>query len=222
MSIRWDGPEDADLTVILAPGDRGQVEDVAPRILAGSLAAAGLRVARFADPSQGGDALRRDAAMAAKIREAAAARRAEHPGSARLSAALRDPEAYPGRRDRLVLAGFSRGARVSAGLVVELGAVGLVGFAYPFHDRRDPDPKGRVEELLAAGVPTLLCQGTRDSHGNREQVRGYALPERVRLHWLVDANHGLHPRARSGQPREALLAEAAAATVAFVRSLVEG
>ncbi len=216
MSIRWDGPEDAGLAVILAPGDRGQVEDVAPRIIAGTLAAAGLRVARFADPSQGGDALRRDAAMAAKIREAAADRGVGLRGSARLSAATRDPEAC------LVLAGFSRGARVSAGLVVELGAIALVGFAYPFHDRRDPDPKGRVEELLAAGAPTLLCQGTRDSHGNREQVRGYALPDRVRLHWLVDANHSLFPRARSGQPREPLLAEAAAVTVAFIRSLVEG
>lgn len=220
--IRWDGPEDADLAVILAPGDRGQVEDAAPRALALSLAAAGLRVARFADPSPAGDAPRRDAALATKIREAAAARRAGHPGSARLLRALRDPGGGRVDRDGLVLAGFSRGARVSAGLVVELGAVGLVGLAYPFHGRRDPDPKGRVEELVAAGVPTLVCQGTRDSHGNREQVRGYGLPRRIRLHWLVDANHALNPRARSGQPREALLAEAAAVIVAFVRSLAQG
>jgi len=223
MIICWDGPEEAALAVILAPGDRGRAEDAAPAMIARSLAAAGLRVARFADPSQDGDAAHRDAALAATIRGAVAVLRAGHgrEGSARSSGGLCSPRGRSVERG-LVLAGFSRGARVSAGLVKELGALGLVGFGYPFHGRHDPDPKGRVGELVAAGVPTLVCQGTRDSHGNREQVRGYGLPGRIRLHWLVDANHALSPRGRSGQSREALLAEAAAVTVAFVRSLAHG
>lgn len=202
--IRWDGPESASLTVILAPGDRGRVDDAVPRAIAGGLARAGVRVARFdAEATAPGGQDRRDAALGERIREVA--------------------EGVSCRE--LVLAGVSRGARVSAGLVQELGAVALVGFAYPFHDRRDPEPGGRVEALVAAGVPTLICQGTRDSHGNREQVRGYRLPGRVRLHWLADADHRLRPRPRSPlsqSSHEEFLAEAVEVTIEFVRGLSSG
>jgi len=205
--IAWDGPENAPLTVLLAPGDRGRVDDARPMAIALSLAAAGLRVVRVS--GMDGDRPRSDAEVAMQIRDIVAALRSPDPETGR-----------PSERPRLVLGGFSRGARVCADLAQELGAVGLVGFAYPFHKRRDPDPQGRVQALLAAALPTLICQGTRDSHGNQQQVRGYDLPARVRVHWLADANHAWAPRTRSGTSREALVSEAAAVTVGFVRSLL--
>jgi predicted alpha/beta-hydrolase family hydrolase len=108
---------------------------------------------------------------------------------------------------------------VSVGLAEALGAVGLLLFAYPFHARHDPDPGDRVAQLAGVSVPVLLFQGTRDSHGNAQQVRGYALPAHVRVHWLPDANHALVPRARSGHTQEGQLAEASAVAAAFFRSL---
>lgn len=186
------GPSSSAVRVVLAPGDAGRLEDEAPSILAAGLVAAGLQVVRFAAPEPV------DAAFADAIRRAAAT-------------------CLP--HQRLVLAGLSRGARVSVGLVDELGAVCLVAFAYPFHARRDPHPRGRVSELAHLSVPVLLCQGTRDALGNREQVRGYHLPGHVRVHWLEDANHALHPRARSGHTLRGQLTEAAAVVAAFIRAL---
>jgi hypothetical protein len=117
-----------------------------------------------------------------------------------------------------VLGGLSRGARVSIGLVEELGAVAVLAFAYPFHGRHDPDPHGRARELSAVSVPVLLCQGTRDTHGNRQQVVGYRLPPHIHVHWLPDANHALRPRPSSGHRQEAQLAEATQRAAAFIRA----
>jgi predicted alpha/beta-hydrolase family hydrolase len=195
----WHGPEHSLHLVVLAPGDQGRLQDAAPTAIAAGLASEGLRVVRFAfPPCDVKDGAERDALLAEHIRGAAA---------------LRGPQ------QRLVLAGLSRGARVSATLIDELDAVGLLGFAYPFHARHDPDPGGRVEALAALSVPALLCQGTRDSHGNRQQVQGYHLPAHVRVHWLEDANHALQPRARSGHTQAEQLARAAALAAAFVTGL---
>ena len=108
---------------------------------------------------------------------------------------------------------------MSAALVEELNACGLVGFAYPFHAREDPNPHGRDRALAKLGRPALICQGTRDSHGNLQQVRGYHLPENIRLHWLEDANHALHPRERFGMSQREQLEEALVVAVAFIRAL---
>ena len=195
----WDGPEDSAHLVVLAPGDQGRLEDSAPTAIAEGLAAAGLRVVRFPFPPCGdADSAARDALLAGLIREAAA---------------LQAPH------QRLVLGGLSRGARVSGDLVAELAATCLLGFAYPFHPRQDPDPGDRPEALGRLPVPALICQGTRDSHGNQQQVRGYKLPDHIQVHWLEDANHALHPRARSGHTQAGQLAEASALAAAFVCAL---
>lgn len=195
----WHGPKESPHLVVLAPGDQGQLTDPAPTAIAEGLAQAGVRVVRFGfPPCEETDGALRDALLAEHIR-AAAALRAPH--------------------QRLVLAGLSRGARVSGALVGELGAAGLLAFAYPFHPRQDPDPGGRDEALAALPVPALVCQGTRDTHGNQQQVRGYRLPDPIQLHWLQDANHALEPRVRSGHTQAAQLAEAVAVAAAFIRGL---
>jgi predicted alpha/beta-hydrolase family hydrolase len=193
------GPEDSDYLVVLAPGDAGRLEDTAPTMLADGLAEAGLQVVRFAfPPGETADDATRDRLLAQAVRDAAE---------------LRNPN------QGLVLAGLSRGARVSASLVGELGALGLVAFAYPFHSRNDPNTHGREVELGRLERPVLLFQGTRDSHGNLQQVRGYGLPAHIAVHWLEDANHALHPRARSGTNQPEQLAGAAAVAAAFINGL---
>jgi uncharacterized protein len=196
--LAWQGPDDASHLVVLAPGDAGRLTAVAPTAIGAGLAAAGLRVARFEVPAGDDGDEARDAVLAASIRRAAASRAASQ---------------------RLVLGGLSRGARVAADLVRELGAVGLLAFAFPFHARQGADPGDRVARLAAVPTPVLICQGTRDTHGNRQQVLGYRLPAHVRVHWLEDANHALVPRARSGLTQEALLAEAVAEAASFVSAL---
>jgi predicted alpha/beta-hydrolase family hydrolase len=196
--VRWLGPPDASTLVVLAPGDMGCHTDPAPTALADGFADAGLRVCSFSfPPCDTPDGAVRDALLAQHIR----AHSARKPGT------------------RLILAGLSRGARVSVSLVEELGADCLIALAYPFHARSDPDPGDRVQQLAAVPVPTLLFQGTRDSHGNQQQVRGYTLPAHIHVHWLEDANHALRPRARSGHTQAEQLHEVLRAATSFLNDL---
>jgi predicted alpha/beta-hydrolase family hydrolase len=193
------GPNESAHLVVLAPGDSGRLEDAAPTLISQELAEAGFRVVRFGFPDcDSRDTAARDHLLAEQIRGAVA----EHLGER-----------------QLILGGLSRGARVSASLLDSLGGVGLLGFAYPFHGREDPDTGGRERDLAALRAPALICQGTRDSHGNREQVRGYRLPEHIRVHWLEDANHALRPRERSGFTQAEQLVEACRVAADFIRAL---
>lgn len=89
----------------------------------------------------------------------------------------------------LIIGGFSLGARIAARLSQELSATALVGLSYPFHRHGAPATQHGLAELQNVNAPTLIIQGSRDSHGNREQVRGMTLPPHVELHWLEGANH---------------------------------
>ena len=92
---------------------------------------------------------------------------------------------------RLILGGYSRGARVAAGLTAELGARAFLGFGYPLHGVREDKCPERIAALANLGLPGLLCQGERDPHGNRSQVRGYELPEQIQWHWMAGLKHAL-------------------------------
>ena len=102
--------------------------------------------------------------------------------------------AAPGR---LVIGGKSMGGRVASMVADELHAAGAVAgllcLGYPFH------PPGRPEQLRTAhlerlATPALICQGTRDPFGTREEVAGYALSARIEILWLEDGDHDLRPR----------------------------
>ncbi|MFK7927492.1 MAG: alpha/beta family hydrolase [Myxococcota bacterium] len=181
------------LTVLLATGDEGQASDAAPACLISALESHGFSVRVI--ECVGGEVSTRDVRLGARLKQARSA-----------------------IDGKLVLAGFSRGARVSAGMIEPLHAVAFVALAYPFHARTDPNPFG-LTALQKVNVPTLLCQGTRDSHGNRQQIEGYDLPASLALHWLEDANHALRPRPSSGLDQATQLTEAATRIVDFLRSL---
>ena len=89
------------------------------------------------------------------------------------------------------------GGRVASMVADELHAAGQVAgllcLGYPFH------PPGRPEQLRTAhlerlATPALICQGTRDPFGTREEVAGYALSPAIEILWLEDGDHDLRPR----------------------------
>jgi predicted alpha/beta-hydrolase family hydrolase len=112
---------------------------------------------------------------------------------AHYQAAVRENET-----DFVVIGGFSLGARIAALAAPRLSADALVCFGYPFHKRSDSKDTHGLRALSALNLPTLIVQGSRDAHGNRQQVAGYgSLPACVEMLWVADANHDLHSRRRS-------------------------
>lgn len=124
----------------------------------------------------------------------------------------------------LFIGGKSMGGRVASLIADDLfkaGRIaGLVCLGYPFHPTGRPE-RLRTEHLAALRAPALICQGTRDPFGTREEVTGYALSESIALDWLDDGNHDLKPRKSvSGQSHEDNLARAAAAVSDWVARTV--
>src|SRR4051812_38752963 len=63
-----------------------------------------------------------------------------------------------------VSGGRSSGARVACRTAMASGAAGVICLAFPLRPPQRPE-KSRLEELLGAGVPTLVVQGERDPFG---------------------------------------------------------
>lgn len=99
----------------------------------------------------------------------------------------------------LILAGKSMGGRVASMIAEDLyqsGKIaGLLCLGYPFHPRGKPGNL-RTDHLRTLTAPTLICQGTRDPLGTKEEVQSYNLPSAIRIHWLPDGDHDLKPRKR--------------------------
>jgi predicted alpha/beta-hydrolase family hydrolase len=177
-ALLFDGPEDAPTTLLLAHGAGAAMDSPAMQSIALALAAAGLRVARF------------EFAYMAGRREG---RRAPPPKAETLKGEYRaavEALAAPGK---LVIGGKSMGGRVASLVADELRPAGLFCIGYPFH------PPGRPAELRTAhlatlATPTLICQGTRDPFGSREEVAGYTLSPAIEVAWFEDGDHDLRPR----------------------------
>jgi hypothetical protein len=114
--------------------------------------------------------------------------------------------------------GFSRGARLAARFCAGRSDVdAFVACGFPFHPPGAPAARAGLATFLHVPTPTVLVQGTRDSHGSEADVRGYGLPPRVEVVWMADGNHRFVPRARGAHDEGALRAQAADAIVAFLR-----
>jgi predicted alpha/beta-hydrolase family hydrolase len=90
-----------------------------------------------------------------------------------------DPPSVP-----LVVGGRSAGARVACRTARQVGAVAVVALAFPLHPPGRPD-RSRLDELLAAGVPTWVVQGERDTFGSPAEF-----PPGVRVRPVPFADHG--------------------------------
>jgi predicted alpha/beta-hydrolase family hydrolase len=111
----------------------------------------------------------------------------------------------------VVMGGRSMGGRI-ASQVVAAGtrAAGLAFLAYPLH------PPGRPENLrdahlpgIAAAVPMLFVQGTRDAFAREELLLGLVegLGARAELHRVDGADHSFCVLKRSGRTPEDVLEE---------------
>ncbi len=92
-------------------------------------------------------------------------------------------------RTPLIVGGRSAGARSAARCAKRLGASGCLALSFPLHPPGRPE-KSRLDELRAAGVPTLVIQGERDPMGRPEEFPD-PLPPRTDLAVVPEGDHGL-------------------------------
>ncbi|MDE2933769.1 MAG: alpha/beta fold hydrolase [Chloroflexota bacterium] len=200
-----DGAEHA-RTLVLAHGAGAPMDHPWMERVSGLLAGEGMRVVRFEFPY-----------MAA--RRTTGKRPGPNPSRV-LEAAWREVIDDLGA-ERLVIGGKSMGGRIASMVAEEARVAGVVCFGYPFHPPGKPD-RLRTAHLEAIQTPVLILQGERDTFGRREEVAGYGLSEQVRVHWLVDGDHGLKPRKASGRTEAENLAEAVREAARFVFEVTGG
>lgn len=208
MQLLIDGDAAAESTYLMAHGAGAPMDNAWMNQVTALLVGRGIRVVRFEFAYMAGrrDGVRRPPpraeTVAGEFRDAVDAVAPTVP-----------------TRGRLLIGGKSMGGRVASLVADELldsGAVaGLVCLGYPFHPPEKPQQL-RTAHLLELRAPALICQGTRDPFGTREEVPGFGLSPAIELHWLEDGDHELRPRkAVSGRTHAQNLAEAADAVAAF-------
>ncbi len=184
MGFLFDGPEQHDVTIFLAHGAGAPMDSAGMNAIAAALAEAGLRTARFefgymADRRRGG--------------------RKPPPRADRLKPEYVAAIDALGAERPLIVGGKSMGGRVASMVADDLHAsgriVGLLCLGYPFHPPAKPDQL-RTAHLETLRTPALICQGTRDPFGTREEVQHYALSDAIQVVWLEDGDHDLKPRKR--------------------------
>src|ERR1700719_2480615 len=179
-----DGPKTAAKTFLFAHGAGAPMDLPFMQRVAEGVAASGVRVIRFEFPYM-------------QRRRETGKRGAPDPPRV-LMQSFRDAIEEAGGSRGLVIGGKSMGGRIASMVVDDGGGVGLVCLGYPFH------PPGKLEKTRTSHLenlrtPTLILQGTRDSFGSPEDVRGYKLSKAIQIEWLEDGDHSFKPRVRSGR-----------------------
>ena len=170
-----DPADDPTALLVLGHGAGGGINAADLELLARRLPVLGITVVRFEQPWR--TAGRRIAGPPATLDEA-------------WQAAVAEMVTQPWAVDRLFVGGRSAGARVACRTALAVGAAGVVCLAFPLHLPGRPE-KSRAAELLNAGVPRLVLQGSKDTFGTPAEIR-YAMgatPD-IRLVELPGADHG--------------------------------
>lgn len=181
MDFLFDGPPEARTTILLAHGAGAPMDSASMNAAAAALAAEGFRVARF------------------EFAYMAARRSGQRKPPPRAETLIPEYEAAVAAlgAPRLIVGGKSMGGRVASlvadGLFARGTVRGLLCLGYPFHPPAKPQQL-RTAHLAGLATPTLICQGTRDEFGTRDEVGGYALSDRIEVLWLEDGDHDLKPR----------------------------
>lgn len=184
-SFIFDGPEDARVTILLAHGAGAPMDSASLNATAKALGGVGLGVVRFEFAYMAG-------------RRTGAGRRKPAPRADKVVpefiAAVDDLGPTKGP---LIIGGKSMGGRVAsmvADRLYDAGRIaGLLCLGYPFHPPGRPEHL-RTAHLLDLKTPMLICQGTRDEFGTRDEVSAFALSDAIELFWLEDGDHDLKPR----------------------------
>lgn len=180
--VVYSGPPDAPATLILAHGAGAPMDSAWMNKMAEKLAERVVRTVRF---EFGYMAARRQGQRKPPPR-----------GETLMPEYLAAVDAV-GASGNLFIGGKSLGGRVASMVADELfrrGKIaGLVCLGYPFH------PPGQAQKLRTAhletlSAPALICQGTRDPFGAREEVDRYSLSPSIELFWLEDGDHDFKPR----------------------------
>jgi predicted alpha/beta-hydrolase family hydrolase len=182
-SFLFSGPDNAPVTILLAHGAGGAMDSPGMERFSGALATAGMRVGRF------------EFAYMAERRKSD--RRPPPPKAETLIpeylAAVRELAAS----GTVVIGGKSMGGRIASMVADDLyrsgDIAGLLCLGYPFHPMGKPTQL-RTAHLTTLKTPTLICQGTRDPFGTREEVADYPLSPEIDIFWLEDGDHDLKPR----------------------------
>lgn len=209
-ALLLDGPADAPVHVVFAHGAGAPMDTPFMAFFAEALAARGHHVVRFEFPY-----------MARRRRSEGGKRPPDR--APVLQACFHDVIAEVRARfapRRLVLMGKSMGGRMATLIAAQEQADAVVALGYPFHPAGKPVfAANRLGHLPDFPLPLLICQGTRDSLGDRVLVEGVPLSPQVAVHWLEDGDHSLKPRKASGRTEAQNLGEAAEAIDAFLRGL---
>ncbi|MEU5702333.1 alpha/beta family hydrolase [Streptomyces aurantiacus] len=114
----------------------------------------------------------------------------------------------------VVAGGRSAGARVACRTAAELGAHAVLALSFPLHPPGRPE-KSRADELLGAGVPTLVVQGGNDPFGRPEEFPqgSYELVE------VPYGDHGFAVPKRAPVDQDQALAVITAGVLTWVSSL---
>ncbi|MFF0793119.1 alpha/beta family hydrolase [Streptomyces spiralis] len=114
----------------------------------------------------------------------------------------------------VVSGGRSAGARVACRTAVEVGAHAVLALSFPLHPPGRPE-KSRADELLGAGVPTLVVQGGNDPFGKPEEF-----PEgSYRLVEVPYGDHGFVVPKRAEVTQERALELVTGGVVEWIASL---
>jgi len=179
-----DGPKTAAKTFLFAHGAGAPMDSPFMQRVAEGVAASGVRVIRFEFPYM-------------QRRRGTGKGGAPDPPRV-LMQSFRDTIEEAGGSSGLVIGGKSMGGRIASMVADDAAVRGVVCLGYPFH------PPGKLEKTRTSHLeniqtPTLILQGTRDSFGSPEDIRGYRLSAAIRVEWLEDGDHSFKPRGRSGR-----------------------
>ncbi|MFE9360648.1 alpha/beta family hydrolase [Streptomyces olivaceoviridis] len=174
--ITWHPAKEARLVLAVSHGAGGGIEARDLRALAATLPADGVTVALVEQPWR-------------------VAGKKVAPASKTLDTGWRGVwPAITGPGLPVISGGRSAGARVACRTAAELGAHAVLALGFPLHPPGKPE-KSRADELLGAGVPTLVVQGGNDPFGKPAEFpegdfrlievpygdHGFAVPKRVEL-----------------------------------------
>lgn len=101
----------------------------------------------------------------------------------------------------LFIGGKSMGSRVAVTLAndeeVLANIRGVFCIGYPFHPPKKTE-KLRLEPLQNTQKPVFITQGSRDTLGSKLEINGYEISPLCQCFFLVDGDHSLKPRVKSG------------------------
>ncbi|MFT4799206.1 MAG: alpha/beta superfamily hydrolase, partial [Candidatus Azotimanducaceae bacterium] len=73
-------------------------------------------------------------------------------------------------RSKLVIGGFSLGARIALRVATRVRPTALLCLGFPFHPPGQPQAHKRTNLFVGHDIPTLIIQGARDPHGTQHEA----------------------------------------------------